>query len=115
VDFDAIVVGSGFGGTVAATLPAKRKRVLMLERGTWWISPETVGKPPAPPPGKRPMPAWLKDQDQPVQYWPRPDRTEGLLDLFASVHGHANPTACTACRSSTRRRSSPRAPSAAAR
>ena len=92
MDFDAIVVGSGFGGTVAATLlAAKRKRVLMLERGTWWISPETLGKPPAPPPGRKPMPAWLKDQDQPVQYWPRPDHTEGLLDLFASVHGHANP------------------------
>jgi hypothetical protein len=63
----------------------------MLERGRWWISPETVGKPPAPPPGKKPMPAWLKDQDQPVRYRPRPDHTEGLLDLFASVHGHANP------------------------
>lgn len=35
--FDAIVVGSGFGGSVAAARLAERgMRVLVLERGPWW-------------------------------------------------------------------------------
>src|SRR5438067_2072471 len=84
MDFDAIIVGSGFGGTVAATrLAAKGKKVLILERGTWWITPETLGKPPAPPPGKLPMRKWLEEKpdERPTQFWPRPDHKEGLLDL----------------------------------
>ena len=48
--FDAIVIGTGFGGTVAAAAlhAAGKTNVLMLERGTWWVTPETLGKPPAP-------------------------------------------------------------------
>lgn len=35
--FDAIVVGSGFGGSVSAARLAERGlRVLILERGPWW-------------------------------------------------------------------------------
>jgi cholesterol oxidase len=91
VDFDAIVIGSGFGGTVAATkLAGLGKKVLMLERGTWWISPEKLGKPPTPAPGKLPMRDWLTAQKEPVQFWPRPDHTEGLLDVFASVRRDEN-------------------------
>ena len=38
--FDAIVIGTGFGGTIAAVqLVAKGKSVLLLERGTFWRSP----------------------------------------------------------------------------
>ena len=48
MDYDAIVVGSGFGGTVAATtLVRAHKRVLILERGTWWTSPEEPRQPSA--------------------------------------------------------------------
>ena len=37
IDFDVIVVGSGFGGSVcAARLAEKGMRVLILERGPWW-------------------------------------------------------------------------------
>jgi cholesterol oxidase len=91
VDFDSIVIGSGFGGTVAATkLSGLGKKVLLLERGTWWISPEQLGKPPAPAPGKLPMRDWLTQQKEPVQYWPRPDHSEGLLDVFASVRTEGN-------------------------
>jgi cholesterol oxidase len=91
MDYDAIVIGSGFGGSVAASqLAAQKKRVLIVERGTWWISPEKLGKPPALAPGKQRMPDWLTANKEPVQYWPRPDHKEGLLDVFASVRTDAN-------------------------
>lgn len=46
--YDAIVVGSGFGATVAVSqLAAAGKTVLILERGTWWQTPEHLGVPPA--------------------------------------------------------------------
>jgi cholesterol oxidase len=91
VDYDAIVVGSGFGGTIAASKLAGRKQnVLILERGTWWISPEQLGKPPELQPGRVRMREWLETNGQPIQYWPRPDHTKGLLDLFASVRKGRN-------------------------
>jgi cholesterol oxidase len=91
VDYDAIVIGSGFGDTVAATkLIGQGRKVLILERGTWWISPEKLGKPPELAPGKQRMPDWLKANEQPVQYWPRPDHKDGLLDVFASVRTDSN-------------------------
>src|ERR1051326_7834477 len=91
MDYDAIVIGTGFGGTIAASqLLSKQKNVLMIERGTWWVTPEKLGKDPDPQ-GKK-LPAWAKEQNppHPVQYWPRPDHKEGLLDLFASIRNSAN-------------------------
>jgi choline dehydrogenase-like flavoprotein len=49
--FDAVVVGSGFGGTILALSYANRfekenaknntnKKVCILERGQWWLSHE---------------------------------------------------------------------------
>ena len=91
MDFDAIVIGTGFGGTVAATrLAAKGKKVLMLERGTWWVTPAKLGKPPV---STRPsIPVWAKDQNppHPVQYWTRPDHSRGLLDFFTAIRSGAN-------------------------
>ena len=35
-DYDTLVIGSGFGGSLAArAVVAARERVLMLERGNW--------------------------------------------------------------------------------
>jgi cholesterol oxidase len=94
VDYDVIIVGTGFGATVAVSrLAGQGRRILMLERGTWWQTPEKLGKPPAAQPGDPPaLPVWASQQDpkQPVQYWPRPDHAEGLIDLFASVRHFAN-------------------------
>src|SRR5215212_7204359 len=90
MEYDAIIVGTGFGATVAVSqLAAQGKKVLMLERGTWWVTPEKLGKPPAAKPTDPPqLPAWAAEHEHPVQYWARPDHTDGLLDLFASVrHG----------------------------
>ena len=89
--FDAIVIGTGFGGTIAATrLAAKGKKVLMLERGTWWVTPAKIGK--APPSPRKPIPVWAKEQSpkHPVQYWSRPNHRQGLLDFFASVRSGTN-------------------------
>src|SRR5262249_32895541 len=78
--YDVIVIGTGLGATVAATqLAAKGKKILMLERGLWWFTPE------------RPVPDWILQRsqgdapEQPVQYWPRPDHAEGLVDFLAVV------------------------------
>ena len=77
--FDVIVIGTGFGATVVATELAKhgKKNILMLERGVWWFTPE------------RPLPPYITrkpgGQREPLQYWPRPDHRQGLLDLISVV------------------------------
>jgi cholesterol oxidase len=92
VDYDAIVVGSGFGGTAAATtLVRAGRRVLILERGTWWTTPERMGSPPASEPGRPRLEDWLEQGDAPVQYWPRPNHKDGLLYLFAANRSKRNP------------------------
>jgi len=78
--YDAIVIGTGFGGTIAAVqLVAQGKKVLLLERGTFWRSPDPL---PLTPDkfGK-----WAADNHMPVQYWPRPDHRKGLQDFFAAL------------------------------
>jgi len=79
--FDAIVIGTGFGGTIAAVqLAAKGKAVLLLERGTFWRSPDPIGLNVGDPFGD-----WAKQNNMPVQYWPRPDHRKGLTDFAAAV------------------------------
>lgn len=76
VDFDVIIIGSGFGATVIALdQVTKGKSILILERGVWWSTPELSAE--------NPMNPFLKLQ--PVQYWPRPDHRRGLVDMLAVV------------------------------
>jgi cholesterol oxidase len=83
--FDAIVIGTGFGGTIAAVqLVAKGKKVLLLERGTFFrspdplpLTPDTFGK-------------WAAANNMPVQFWPRPDHRKGMQDLFAVLRTQFN-------------------------
>jgi choline dehydrogenase-like flavoprotein len=42
-DYDAVIIGTGFGGTIAAQQLMERwsgklrnRKILMLERGAWW-------------------------------------------------------------------------------
>lgn len=87
--YDAIVIGTGFGGTIASlALNAQNKKVLVIERGTFWVTPETLGSPPksaAPPLGK-----WAADNNMRVQYWSRPDHLLGLLDLLENRYHDGN-------------------------
>jgi len=78
--FDAIVIGTGFGGTIAAVqLAAQGKKVLILERGTFWRSSY-----PLPLTGD-PFGKWAAANKMPVQYWPRPDHRKGMQDFFAAL------------------------------
>lgn len=44
--YDVIVVGSGFGGSItAARLAEAGQRVLILERGPWWVDADAAGAP----------------------------------------------------------------------
>jgi cholesterol oxidase len=92
VDYDAIVIGSGFGGTVAATeLIDAGWNTLVLERGSWWISPEEPGKATKDLLGAIPTCEALRGHGQPPpQYYPRPDHMKGLFDLLACVYGRRN-------------------------
>src|SRR5205085_1153444 len=90
--FDAIVIGTGFGGTVAvaALRAAGKKNILVIERGTWWVTPETLGKKPDPPPPSLPNYAAAQNPPEKVQYWPRPDHQRGLVDLLAATRRDGN-------------------------
>ena len=69
--YDAIVIGTGFGGTVATlALSQEGKKTLVLERGTFWMTPETLGMPTKP---GNPTRDWAEGKNVRVQYWPRPD------------------------------------------
>lgn len=78
--FNAIIIGTGFGATVAlSALRAKKQSVLMLERGLWFFTPE------------RPLPPYITKTNQPVQFWPRPDHRDGLIDLLAMARTSLEP------------------------
>src|SRR6266496_5745120 len=85
MEFDAIVIGTGFGGTIAAVqLAAKGKSVLLLERGTFWRSSYPIGLNVGDPFGD-----WVTQNNMPVQYWPRPDHRKGINDFLVAIrHRH---------------------------
>jgi len=86
--YDAIVIGTGFGGTIAAVqLVAQGKKVLLLERGTFWRSPDPLPMTPDA------FGKWANDNKMPVQYWPRPDHRKGLQDFFAALRTQFNSNA----------------------
>jgi choline dehydrogenase-like flavoprotein len=87
--FEAVVVGSGFGGTILALSFANRfekengknntsKKVCILERGQWWLSHELNYTPKAN--RKRPlnMREFLEDNGRPYHTWAHPDSVTGV-------------------------------------
>jgi choline dehydrogenase-like flavoprotein len=79
--FSVIAIGSGFGGTmtamaIAAHFKGTDKRVLMLERGTWWTTELATVQ-------DREVETYdfLKSKKQPVQYWASADDFSGVIDL----------------------------------
>jgi cholesterol oxidase len=87
--YDAIVIGTGFGGAIATiALSEHAKKTLVIERGTFWVTPETLGKPLGP--GNK-VADWAKGKGMRVQYWPRPDHALGLIDLLENRYRKTNP------------------------
>ncbi|MCP5007245.1 MAG: hypothetical protein GY941_25390 [Planctomycetes bacterium] len=93
-NYDAIVVGSGFGGAVAITkFGEKGKKILVLERGTWWGNPEgpglksNVNKKITDPEFKDKVPGLKENR----QWWPRPNDSQGLVYLINSIYKEINP------------------------
>jgi cholesterol oxidase len=74
-DFDAIVVGSGFGGAITACRLAEAgKRVLVLERGRRWAAGD--------------FPRDITDTDRVFWRWPKRSAATGLYDVrFFSALG----------------------------
>lgn len=79
--YDVVIIGTGFGGSMTALTLAERthgtgRKILLLERGTWWTTPvstvqdKEVG-----------MYAFLRRKGQPVQYWSSRDHFRGFLDI----------------------------------
>jgi choline dehydrogenase-like flavoprotein len=82
--FQAVVIGSGFGGTMTALPVAaefkrrgKGEKLLMLERGTWWTTP-------VPTVQDKQVKAYdfLTSKDQPVQFWSSAESFRGFIDIF---------------------------------
>jgi len=81
---DVVVIGSGFGGTMTALTIARafqkrdKGRVLMLERGTWWITPtETVGD------KTGATKTFLETKTKgPIRTWVSGEHLRGLFDLI---------------------------------
>lgn len=97
---EAVVVGSGFGGTIITSslvnkyvaddqnLPDHdKRRVVLLERGQWWVSHELPSGPGAnefekemnPDKGMR---EYLESNDIPYRTWAYPDNINGLGEFL---------------------------------
>jgi len=87
--YEAVVIGTGFGGAIATiALSAHGKKTLVIERGTFWITPETLGAPVTP---SNALADWARQKNMRVQFWSRPDHALGLLDLFHNRYHAGNP------------------------
>lgn len=99
---EAVVIGSGFGGTitslslvnkfVADSAPpgSEKKKIVLLERGQWWVSHELPSSP-----GfhefekkgeqKKGIREFLDVNDMPYRTWPYPDNINGLSQFLNTV------------------------------
>ncbi len=94
--YTVVVIGSGFGGTMTALAlarqfelwnkdhPNERRRILMLERGTWWTTP--VGTVQDPEVATYDFLRW--ERRQAVQVWPSQNHFRGVLDLMSRCRRH---------------------------
>jgi choline dehydrogenase-like flavoprotein len=93
--FEAVVIGSGFGGTILSLSLANKfaddntnnntdKKVCVLERGQWWLSHEMNFVPKASRKRSPNMREFLEDNGRPYHFWPHPDNTSGLLELLSA-------------------------------
>ncbi|HEU4446521.1 MAG TPA: GMC oxidoreductase [Nitrososphaeraceae archaeon] len=100
---EAVVVGSGFGGTIVSlslvnqfeqqdqALPDTQKRkVIILERGQWWVSHELPLSPSSHEFEKKVNPdkgirEYLDSNDNPYRTWAYPDNVSGLSQFLNTL------------------------------
>lgn len=82
--YTAVVIGTGFGGTMTALPLAKTflergkgETILMIERGTWWTTPVSTVQD-----KEVKTRDFLARRGQPVQYWSSLNRFRGFIDIF---------------------------------
>ncbi len=87
--YDAVVVGSGFGGTILALSLAqafnkrgKGEKVCIIERGRWYISHDYPALA---------MRNYLEKNGRPYDFWAKPDNQLGLPDLASKARTESNP------------------------
>ena len=82
---DIVIIGSGFGGSMTGLTLAraigKSKKILMLERGTWWTTPVSTVQDKEVANYKT-----LSDAGEPVQYWSSQNHFRGFIDLFTRCY-----------------------------
>ncbi|MCE8422906.1 MAG: hypothetical protein J5U17_01490 [Candidatus Methanoperedens sp.] len=94
--FEAVVVGSGFGGTILALSLANKfendnsnnhtnKKVCVLERGEWWISHELNYTPKEKRRANPNIREFLEDGKKPYHFWAHPDSVNGILELLSTA------------------------------
>ena len=96
--FEAVVIGSGFGGTVLTLSLANKfesdntsnnidKKVCLLERGQWWLSHEINYTPPDKrnPSYHTNMREFLDDNKRPYHFWPYPDTIRGNIEIASAA------------------------------
>jgi choline dehydrogenase-like flavoprotein len=100
---EAVVVGSGFGGTIVSLslvnqfeqqdqpLPdTQKRRVVILERGQWWVSHELPLSPSSHEFEKKVNPdkgirEYLDSNDNPYRTWAYPDNVSGLSQFLNAL------------------------------
>src|SRR5215211_8355542 len=82
-EYDSVVIGSGFGGTIVSLAIARMykdksesKRVCILERGQWWISHVI--------PDSNPLRKFLVENDMPFSTYPYPNDIRGMLTAIGN-------------------------------
>ncbi len=90
--YEAVVIGSGFGGTIVSLSLANKyekeaqgKNVCILERGQWWISHEIPFNKDGTIDHKSTIREYLVENDMPYGVFPYPDDHQGLLKVFGNA------------------------------
>ncbi|HKT22744.1 MAG TPA: hypothetical protein VJR06_09080, partial [Nitrososphaerales archaeon] len=85
--YAAVVVGSGFGGTIVALTLANKfgegpgGRVCVLERGQWWVSGEVPVDRAWTTDGRPTIRGYLEEHGAPYGLWASPDDMSGFVKL----------------------------------
>ena len=96
---EAVVVGSGFGGTIVSLSlvnqfeqqnPSLMRKVIILERGQWWVSHELPLSPSSHEFEKKVNPdkgirEYLDSNDNPYRTWAYPDNINGLSKFLNAL------------------------------